>query len=75
MIIDTSDEIVDLCARAVEDNNAEKRARIAAGETLTNAQKSKAVLVTYRRRLWCADRRSTVPRPPSVASVRDGGRL
>ncbi|KAI0695471.1 SNF2 family N-terminal domain-containing protein [Cytidiella melzeri] len=47
MIIDTSDDIIELCARAVEDNNQEKRARIAAGETLTNAQKSKAVLVQY----------------------------
>ncbi|KAI0645708.1 transcription regulator [Trametes meyenii] len=48
MIQDTSDDIIELCARAVEENNAEKRARIEAGETLTNAQKSKAVLVTYR---------------------------
>lgn len=48
MIIETADDIIDLCSRAVEENNAEKRARIAAGETLTNAQKSKAVLVTYR---------------------------
>jgi len=32
----------------VEDNNSQKRARVAAGETLTTAQKSKAVLVTYR---------------------------
>ncbi|OJT10443.1 Chromodomain helicase hrp3 [Trametes pubescens] len=48
MIQDTSDDIIDLCMKAVEDNNAEKRARIEAGETLTNAQKSKAVLVTYR---------------------------
>ncbi|KAI0958820.1 hypothetical protein AcV7_004526 [Taiwanofungus camphoratus] len=48
MIIDTSDDIIELCARAVDENNAEKRARIEAGETLTNAQKSKAVLVTYR---------------------------
>lgn len=47
MIIDTSDDIIDLCAHAVEENNTEKRARIAAGETLTNAQKSKAVLVQY----------------------------
>ncbi|KAI0341938.1 hypothetical protein BDW22DRAFT_219821 [Trametopsis cervina] len=47
MIIDTADDIIDLCARAVEENNSEKRARIAAGETLTNAQKSKAVLVQY----------------------------
>ena len=48
MIIDTSDEIIELCSQAVEQNNEEKRTRIAAGETLTNAQKSKAVLVTYR---------------------------
>ncbi|EMD37878.1 chromodomain-helicase DNA-binding protein [Gelatoporia subvermispora B] len=48
MIIDTADEIIDQCARAVEENNSEKRNRVAAGETLTNAQKSKAVLVTYR---------------------------
>ncbi|CAL1707651.1 unnamed protein product [Somion occarium] len=48
MIIDTADEIVELCAHSVDDNEAQKRARVAAGETLTNAQKSKAVLVTYR---------------------------
>ncbi|KAL4252768.1 SNF2 family N-terminal domain-containing protein [Abortiporus biennis] len=48
MIIDTADDIIELCAHAVDDANAEKRARIAAGETLTNAQKSKAVLVSYR---------------------------
>ena len=48
MIIDTSDEIIELCQHAVEENNEEKRTRIAAGETLTNAQKSKAVLVAYR---------------------------
>ncbi|KAI0743539.1 transcription regulator [Daedaleopsis nitida] len=48
MIQDVADDIIELCARAVDENNAEKRARIEAGETLTNAQKSKAVLVTYR---------------------------
>ncbi|KZT26679.1 transcription regulator [Neolentinus lepideus HHB14362 ss-1] len=48
MIYDVSDDIVELCTRAVDDNNAQKRARIEAGETLTNAQKSKAVLVQYR---------------------------
>lgn len=48
MIIDVSDEIIELCSQAVEDNNQQKRTRLAAGETLTNAQKSKAVLVTYR---------------------------
>lgn len=48
MIYDVSDDIVDICQRAVDENNAQKRARIEAGETLTNAQKSKAVLVQYR---------------------------
>lgn len=48
MIIEVADEIVQMCEREVEHNNAEKRARVAAGEVLTNAQKSKAVLVTYR---------------------------
>ena len=48
MIQDVSDDIIELCARAVKENNDEKRARMEAGETLTNAQKSKAVLVTYR---------------------------
>lgn len=48
MILDVSDEIVNMCEREVEHNNAEKRARVAAGEVLTNAQKSKAVLVAYR---------------------------
>lgn len=48
MIVDVADEIIELCTNAVEDNAQQKRARAAAGETLTNAQKSKAVLVTYR---------------------------
>jgi chromodomain-helicase-DNA-binding protein 1 len=48
MMYDVSDDIIELCARAVDENNAQKRARVAAGETLTNAQKSKAVLVSYR---------------------------
>lgn len=48
MILAVADEIIDLCEQEVERNNMEKRARIAAGETLTNAQKSKAVLVTFR---------------------------
>lgn len=48
MIIDVTDEIIEACSQAVEENNQQKRARAAAGETLTNAQKSKAVLVTYR---------------------------
>ena len=48
MILETADAIIELCEQEVERNNAEKRARMAAGETLTNAQKSKAVLVTYR---------------------------
>ncbi|EGO25230.1 hypothetical protein SERLADRAFT_361029 [Serpula lacrymans var. lacrymans S7.9] len=48
MMIDVSDDIIEICSNAVEENNSQKRARIAAGETLTNAQKSKAVLVSYR---------------------------
>jgi chromodomain-helicase-DNA-binding protein 1 len=48
MMLDVADDIIDLCERAVEESNTQKRARQAAGETLTNAQKSKAVLVTYR---------------------------
>jgi chromodomain-helicase-DNA-binding protein 1 len=48
MMFDVADDIIELCARAVEDNNAQKKAKVAAGETLTNAQKSKAVLVSYR---------------------------
>lgn len=48
MLLDVSDEIIDICASAVRENEDQKRSRIAAGETLTNAQKSKAVLVTCR---------------------------
>ncbi|KAL6310366.1 P-loop containing nucleoside triphosphate hydrolase protein [Sparassis latifolia] len=48
LLKDTARDIIALCERAVKENEAEKRARIEAGETLTNAQKSKAVLVTYQ---------------------------
>ncbi|EKM80694.1 hypothetical protein AGABI1DRAFT_37749 [Agaricus bisporus var. burnettii JB137-S8] len=48
MLLDVSDEIIDICSEAVKENEEQKRSRIAAGETLTNAQKSKAVLVTCR---------------------------
>ncbi|KAH8119064.1 transcription regulator [Phellopilus nigrolimitatus] len=48
MILEVSDHIIDQCDQEVERNNAEKRARLASGETLTNAQKSKAVLITFR---------------------------
>ena len=48
MILEGSDQIIDLCEQEVERNNAEKRQKAASGEQLTNAQKSKAVLVTYR---------------------------
>ncbi|KAF5380499.1 hypothetical protein D9615_004578 [Tricholomella constricta] len=48
MMHDVADEIIDICAQAVKDSEDQKRSRIAAGETLTNAQKSKAVLVTCR---------------------------
>ena len=48
MILDVADENIDMCTQAVKDSENQKRSRIAAGETLTNAQKSKAVLVTCR---------------------------
>ncbi|KAF8160806.1 SNF2 family N-terminal domain-containing protein [Crassisporium funariophilum] len=48
MMLDVSDDIIDICAQAVKDSEEQKRLRIASGETLTNAQKSKAVLVTCR---------------------------
>ena len=48
LILDTADAIIDLCEQEVERANTEKRQRAAAGETLTTAQKSKAVLVTFR---------------------------
>ena len=48
MIYDVADEIIEICASAVKEAEDQKRSRIAAGETLTNAQKSKAVLVTCR---------------------------
>lgn len=47
-MLDVADEIIDICAQAVKDSEEQKRSRMAAGETLTNAQKSKAVLVTCR---------------------------
>lgn len=48
MLLDLADEIVDICNQAVRENEDQKRERLALGETLTNAQKSKAVLVTCR---------------------------
>jgi chromodomain-helicase-DNA-binding protein 1 len=48
MILDVADDIIAICEEAVRENNEQKRNRVAAGETLTNAQKSKAVLVTCR---------------------------
>ncbi|KDR75210.1 hypothetical protein GALMADRAFT_249186 [Galerina marginata CBS 339.88] len=48
MMYDVSDEIIEICAQAVKDNEDQKRLRQASGEALTNAQKSKAVLVTCR---------------------------
>lgn len=47
-MIELADDIVELCDSAVKENEASKRARAASGETLTPAQKSKAVLVTFR---------------------------
>jgi chromodomain-helicase-DNA-binding protein 1 len=48
MMLDVADEIIDICLQAVKESEDQKRSRMAAGETLTNAQKSKAVLVTCR---------------------------
>ncbi|KAJ7178362.1 chromodomain-helicase DNA-binding protein [Mycena crocata] len=48
MIFDVADDIIDVCAKALKDNEDQKRNRLASGEPLTNAQKSKAVLVTCR---------------------------
>ncbi|CAA7261700.1 unnamed protein product [Cyclocybe aegerita] len=48
MILDVSDDIIEICSQAVKDSEEQKRLRVASGETLTNAQKSKAVLVTCR---------------------------
>ncbi|KNZ72917.1 Chromodomain helicase hrp3 [Termitomyces sp. J132] len=48
MMLDVADEILEICADAVKESEEQKRLRLAAGETLTNAQKSKAVLVTCR---------------------------
>ena len=48
MITDVADDIVEICTQAVEESNTSKRAKMDAGETLSNAQKSRAVLVTYR---------------------------
>ncbi|KAF7376349.1 Chromodomain helicase hrp3 [Mycena sanguinolenta] len=48
MILDVADDIIDVCNKALKDNEDQKRNRQATGEPLTNAQKSKAVLVTCR---------------------------
>ncbi|GLB37603.1 putative DUF4208 [Lyophyllum shimeji] len=48
MMLDVADEIIEICAQAMKESEEQKRSRVAAGETLTNAQKSKAVLVTCR---------------------------
>ncbi|KZT42463.1 hypothetical protein SISSUDRAFT_980248 [Sistotremastrum suecicum HHB10207 ss-3] len=48
MILDSCDELLEICDEAVEENEARKKARTAAGEVLTPAQKSKAVLVSFR---------------------------
>jgi len=48
MILDVSDEIIEICSDAVREAEEHKRLKVASGETLTNAQKSKAVLVTCR---------------------------
>lgn len=48
MILDVADDIVEMCTQAVDESSASKRAKADAGEALSNAQKSRAVLVTYR---------------------------
>jgi chromodomain-helicase-DNA-binding protein 1 len=48
MMIDIADDIVETCEQAVKINETEKKAKAASGQTLTPAQKSKAVLVTFR---------------------------
>ena len=48
MLYDVADDILEICRQAVQEAEDQKRARLASGETLTNAQKSKAVLVTCR---------------------------
>ncbi|CAK5281780.1 unnamed protein product [Mycena citricolor] len=48
MIIDVADDIIEVCNKALKESEDQKRTRAATGEPLTNAQKSKAVLVTCR---------------------------
>ncbi|KAG8853728.1 hypothetical protein FRB91_004430 [Serendipita sp. 411] len=48
VIYEASDGIVEECETAVKAHKSEIRERIASGQTLTPAQKSKAVLVTFR---------------------------
>jgi chromodomain-helicase-DNA-binding protein 1 len=48
MILDLYDELLLICEQAVEEAEHQKKARAAAGEVLTPAQKSKAVLVIFR---------------------------
>ncbi|KAG2015382.1 SNF2-family ATP dependent chromatin remodeling factor snf21 [Coprinopsis cinerea AmutBmut pab1-1] len=48
MILDVADDIIEICSQAIKDDQEQKRRKLAAGETLSNAQKSKAVLVTCR---------------------------
>ncbi|KAI0029970.1 SNF2 family N-terminal domain-containing protein [Vararia minispora EC-137] len=48
MIEDVADEIVTVCEQAVHENEGRKRKRMEEGEVLTNAEKSKAVLVAFR---------------------------
>lgn len=48
LILDVADEIIQVCSDALKEHEDQKQARLDAGETLTNAQKSKAVLVACR---------------------------
>lgn len=47
MIFRTANEIIDLCEEELERNNIENSNCLAQGETLTKAQKPKAIQATY----------------------------
>ena len=48
ILIKTSDELLEQCKKAVDNNQAELRARIESGETLTQNDRQKAVLITFK---------------------------
>lgn len=48
MLLDVAEEILEICAQAVRESEDQKKSRAVTGESLSSAQKSKAVLVTCR---------------------------